>query len=405
MSNTILTIDMITKEALRVLHQELKLIPKVRRDYDDRFARSGAKIGDTLRIRKPAKYTTTSGKTLVVQDSTEQFASLPVTAQRHVGMAFSSAEMALDIDSYSKQFIRPAMAQLAADIENEFATYMKKQVFQAVGDVATNLGSLSTVLFARQRLNDQLAPQTPRNIVLNNLAEATLVDALKGLFQSADQISKQYEEGMMGRTAGFDFYQSSILPVHTNGTAVATAGDINGAGQTGSTLAVDQFGANATITAGSVFTIAGVNAVHPETKQSLGYLQQFVVTADTTADGSGVIASLPISPAIVATGPFQNVSGTPADGATITITAAASASYGMSFAFHPDAFAFATADLDLPPNVEASRQQMDGLSLRALRDYDVVNDQSIIRIDALYGYTALYPQLAVKLLNSSTYVS
>lgn len=404
MSNTLLTIDMITKEALRVLHQELRLIPKVRRDYDDRFARSGAKIGDTLRIRKPAKYTSTSGRTLVVQDSQEQYASLPVTTQRHVGMAFTSAEMALDIDSYSRQFVRPAMAQLAADIESEFATYMKKQVFWTLGAHNENFAALNKALYARQRLNDQLAPLSPRYAVLNNLAEATLVDALKGLFQSSTQIKEQYEEGSMGRTAGFDFYQSSIMPVQTNGTAAVTAGDINGAGQSGATLAVDQFAAGATITAGTVFTIANVNACHPETKADLGYAQQFVVTADATANGSGEIAALAISPAIVTSGPFQNVTAVPADNATITIFGAASGSYGLNFFFHPDAFAFATADLDLPPNVDASRQNMDGLSLRALRTYDTVNDQSIIRIDALYGYTALYPQLAAKVANSATLV-
>lgn len=405
MANTILTIDMITKEALRVLHQELKLVPKVRRDYDDRFARSGAKIGDTLRIRKPAKYTVTSGATLSIQDSTEQYASLPVTTQKHVGMAFSSAEMALDIDSYSRQFIRPAMAQLAASVESDFATYMKNQIFWAVGDTAANLSTLRDPLLARQRLSDQLAPMSPRNFVLNNLSSATLVDGLKGLFQSSSQIKEQYEEGMMGRSAGFDFYESSILPTHTNGTAAVTAGDINGAGQTGSTLAVDQFAAGATITAGTVFTIAGVNAVHPETKADLGYLQQFVVTAAATADGGGAIAALPISPAIVTTGAFQNVTAAGADNATITILGTAAGTYANNFAFHPDAFAFATADLDLPPNVEASRQNMDGLSLRVLRAYDVTEDQSILRVDVLYGYCALYPQLAAKVVASSSYVS
>lgn len=404
MSNTNLTIDMITREALRVLHQEATVIKKVRRDYDDRFGRTGAKIGDTLRIRKPAKYTVTNGRTLQVQDSVEQFSSLPVTSQKGVHIAFSSAEMALDIDDYSARYLRPAMAQLAAQMESDLIQFMADQTFQTVGAHNANLSTLTTILNARQRLNQQLAPQSPRTLVLNPQAEATLVGGLSTLFNSQSQVAKQYESGSMGKAAGFDFYSSSLMPVHTNGTASVSAGLTNGVAQTGSVISLDTLGANATITAGTVFTIAGVFAVHPETKTSLGYLQQFVVTADVTATAGGAAAAVPISPAIVPTGPFQNVTNAAADNQAITIFGAASGAYDLSFAMHEDAFAFATADLDLPPNVEASRQQMDGLSLRALKVYDAVNDQSVIRIDSLYGFCALYPQLAVKIANSVTTV-
>lgn len=397
MPNTILTIDMITKEALRVLHQESVLIKRVRRDYDDRFARSGAKIGDNLRIRKPAKYRSTTGKTLQVQDSQEQFSNLPVRNQRGVHMSFGSAEMSLDIDSYSRQFIRPAMAQLAADIEAEFSTFVRNRTFWTVGGAAANFASLAPALFAGQRLDQQLSPRQ-RDLVLNPVANATLVNGLTTLFHSGREIANQYEDGMMGRAAGFDFYMSSLLPVQLNNTSVLN-GTVNGANQTGSSVVLAAMGNNQNIPAGTVLTLPGVNAVHPESKVDLGYPQQFVVTADTLTSGAGAV-TLPISPDIVTTGAFQNVTASPTASAAVSIFERTTASYGLSYALHQDAFAFATADLDLPPNVEASRQQMDGLSLRALRDYDVVNDASIIRIDCLYGYTDLYPQLAVKIANA-----
>lgn len=403
MANNTLTIDMVTTEALRVLHQEMRLIPKVRRDYDDRFARKGAQIGDTLRIRKPAKYVFTSGRTLQVQESQEQFASLPVTNQGQISMSFSSAEMTLDINDYSTQFIRPAMKQMAASIESEFAVFMKNQIFWLTGSHTANLSSMQQPLLAKRLLDNSLAPSSPRAAVLNTLAQATLIPSLASLFNAAPEISKQYKEGEMGRQGGFTYYDSSLMPTHTNGTASVSLGQYVAAGSSGTTLVADTLGASTTVTAGSVFTIANVFAVHPETKRSLGYLQQFVVTANAAASAGGA-ATLSISPEPIATGPFQNVDAAPVDNAVLTFVGAASGTYDNSFFFHPDAFAFATADLDLPPNVDASRRAEEGISLRALRVYDPQNDASIIRLDCLYGFCALYPQLAAKVINSATYI-
>lgn len=408
MSNSVLTIDMVTREALRVLHQELRVIPKVRRDYDDRFARTGAKIGDTLRIRKPAKYVTTNGKTFVAQDTVEQYASLPVTSQKHIGVSFSSADQTLDLNSYSDQVLRPAMKQLAATVESDFITFVKNNTFWSVGNIATNLDGPLTPLFAGQRLNDSLAPMSPRHFVLNNLAQATLTGGtVSTLFNNQKLIGEQYRKGEMGEAFGFEFASTSLMPTHTNGTASSTLGQYVASGSSGTTLIADTLGNATTVTAGSVFTIADVYAVHPESKQNLGYLQQFVVTADALANSSGGgTASLTISPAPVATGAFQNVSAAPVDNALLTFVGAASATYGMSLAFHPDSFAFATVDLDMPVGgVEASRMAEEGLSLRVARFYDGVNDNNNLRIDILYGYCALYNQLAAKALNSPTYVA
>lgn len=396
MANTLLTPDMITKEALRILHQKLNFVGNINRQYDDSFAKSGAKIGDTLRIRKPVRYTVTDGAALGSQDSTETSVSLPITNQKHVPMSFTSAELTLDIDEFSKRFIEPAMAQLAASVEFDVLSKRYKDVFNVVGTPGSPLNSLKTVLEGRKKLNDNLAPNDgKRYTILNTQANVDLVDALKGLFQDSAAIKEQYKEGMMGRTAGFDFYENTLMPIHTAGAGVDDAYLVNGAGQTGSSLVVD--GGLGALKAGDVFTIAGVFQVHPETRQSTGVLQQFVVTADY-AGGAGSVA---ISPAIITSGAYQTVSGPPADNAAMTFIGAASTAFQQSLQFHESAFTFATADLVLPQGVDfASRQTYDGISLRIIRQYDINTDAFPCRVDVLYGSASLYPQLAVRAVNN-----
>lgn len=399
MANTLLTPTMITREALRILHQKLNFISKVDRQYDDRFAKTGAKIGTTLNIRKPPKYTVSTGANLSTQDSTETYTSLSVSNQAHVDMTFSSVELTMQIDDFAKRFLEPAMAQLAAYIEND-ALSMYKSVYNQVGSVSAPLNAMRPVLQARKRMNDALTPMDGnRSIILNTDSNVELVDALKGLFQSSSQIADQYEDGMMGRTGGFGFYENTLLPNHTPGTQGGTP-LVNGAAQTGSTLVTDGWAAAGTLKKGDVFTLAGVYGVHPETKQAYGYLQQFVATSDATADGGGAM-SISIYPAITTSGAFQTVSGSPADNAAITVMGTASTAYGVNLAFHKNAFTFATADLEDVSQYGAwgAREVYDGISMRIARQYAIGTDTVPTRIDVLYGYTALYPQLACRLAN------
>ena len=249
----------------------------------------------------------------------------------------------------------------------------------------------------RKKLTDSLAPYGDRCLQLDTQANVDLVDALKGLFHDSSAIKKQYREGLVGRTAGFgDIFETTLLPSHTSGTDDGT-GDylVNGASQTGASLTVDT--GTGTLVDGDIITIAGVNRVHPETKTDTGELQQFVVTADSGASA----ASLSISPSIVTSGATQNVSGSPADNAAVTKIGGASAEYGVSLAHHKDAFAFATADLVMPNGVDfAARQVFDGISMRIVRDYDINNDKLPCRIDVLYGYKAIRPQLACRFANN-----
>jgi hypothetical protein len=395
MPNTLLTPSMITREALRILHQKLNFIGNMNRAYDDSFAKTGAKIGSDLRIRLPNQYTVRSGATLSAQDTTEQSVTLQVTNQKGVDVNFTSAELTLSLDDFSQRILEPAMAVLAANIEAD-AFNMAKDVYNVVNNIGSAI-NLNKVLTGRKLLNDNLAPMdNNRACILNTQDNVDLVDALKGLFQDSTQISKQYKEGMMGRTAGFDFYENTLIPNTTTGTALsATTYTVNGAGQTGSAVTVAA-GAT-TFKAGDVITFAGANRVHPETKADTGVLQQFVVTADY-AVGAGNIA---ISPAIVTSGALQNVSASPTNGGAVTKVGGASAIYKPSLVFHKDAFTFASADLIMPSGVDfAAREVMDGLSMRIVRQYDITNDKFPCRIDMLYGYKTIRAQLAARILSN-----
>jgi hypothetical protein len=386
MANTLLTPDEITYEALRILHQKTIFINKMDRQYDDRFAVEGAKIGDTLRIRLPNEYVVRTGRVANFQDTSERSIDLTVATQKGVDTEFTSRDLTMDMDNFSRRILLPAMTRLAAELEKD-AFNMLKDVYNAVGTPGTTPQTQLVVLQAGQKLDEFLAPEEPRCLIVNPAANAQMVNALSSLFNSQRKIEKQYEKGVMALdTLGFDWYRSTHIPAWTTGSDHTTV-TVNGASQTGSTLTV----AGGNVTDGSVFTIANVNAVHPETKQDLGYAKQFVVTADATT-------SWTISPAIITSGAYQNVSAGPADGAAITVAGTASTSYVSNIAFHPEAFTFVTADMEMPSGTDmASRQEYEGTSLRFVRDYDVTNDRFLARFDVLFGYKTLRPELACRI--------
>lgn len=400
MANTLLTPQIITRKALAILHQKLNFVSKVNRQYDDRFAVSGAKIGTTLNIRKPPRYTVSTGAALAIQDSVDTQVPLTVNTQKHVDISFSSVELTMQVDDFADRYLEPAMAQLAASIENDALAGLYKTVYQQAGSPTAPAASLTPFLSAKKYMTNSLTPAGKKNMILNTDTTVTMVDALKGLFQSSDKIAEQYEDGMLGRTSGFDFYENTLLPVHTTGTYGGTP-LVSGGGQTGSSLVTDGWTpTTTTLNVGDVFTINGVYGVHPETRQSLGYLQQFTVTAVTTTDGSGN-STIGISPAIVPSGQFQTVSNSPADNAPITMFSASTSQFGVNLGFHKNAFTFATADLEDVSQYGAwgAREVYDGISLRVARQYAIGSDTVPCRIDVLYGYAALYPQLAARVAN------
>jgi hypothetical protein len=400
MPNTLLTPTQVTREALRILHQKLVFVGNVNRQYDKSFAKSGAKIGDTLTIRLPNQYEVRSGATLSTQDTAEQSTTLQVATQKGVDLNFTSVDLTLSLDDFSKRILKPAMSALAATIEAD-ALSMYKDVPNEVSDVGAAI-TLSDVMESQVKLTDNLAPMDDRTLLLTTRNNADLVTANVSLYNDRSKISEQYRKGLIGNQFfGYDsVYQSTLLPTHTTGTDDGT-GDylIDGAAQSGATLTVDT-GAG-TFKRGDIIEIDGVHAVHHETKAVTGVLKQFVVTADV----AGSATSIPISPAIVTGGARQNVSGAPADNAQIfkresdSATAiGAGADYAIGLGFHKDAFAFATADLVMPQGVDfASRQVFDGVSMRIVRQYDINNDKFPCRIDVLYGYKTIRPELACRI--------
>jgi P22 coat protein - gene protein 5 len=389
-TNTLLNTNQITAKALVVLHQKLNFVGSINRTYDDSFANSGAKIGSTLRIRTPVQYTVSSGPTLAVQNSVAGNTSLTVSSQKHVDFSFSSQELTMNINDFSAEFIEPAMAALAANVESD-ALSMTNSVWNQINGQGV-AQTYKNVLLARKTLVDNLTPASKGWLVrMNTQDNVDIVQDTKTLFNGQQKITTQYTEGVMGYAGGFEFAENTYLSQFTRGAESGTY-QVNGAGQTGSSLVVS-VGTGAG-NAGDVFTIAGCFRVHPETKAVTGSLQQFVLTA-AYAGGAGTMA---IAPAIVASGAFQNVNASPTTTNVLTFAGTASTASGLSLAYAPDAFTFATADLVMPGGVDmASRANKDGLSIRLVRQYDINNDVFPCRIDILYGYAAIRPQLAVRL--------
>lgn len=399
MANTILTPTQVTRAALVILHQKLNFIGNINRAYDDSFAIEGAKIGTAIKIRLPNQYTVRTGATLSTQTTAETSTTLNVTTQKGVDLSFTSVDFTMSIQDFSDRFLEPAMSVLAANVEAD-ALSMINDVYQTVDNTVNASFSMLPILQARKVLKDALVPAGSKLTGLlttqNNLE---LVNALKGLFQDSSEIKAQYRDGMMGRTGGFDFYENTLLTNLTSGTMSATT--VNSVVDTivpatpQSSINVNTCALTGTLVVGDVFTIATLNRVHPESKADTGILQQFVVTTAVPAFTS--FSSISFSPAINMAGAAQNVKSVAIAGQLLVKIGNTSRSLVQSLFFHKDAFTFASADLILPKGLHfAAREVMDGLSLRILSQYDVVNDALPYRCDILYGYKTMRPQLAVK---------
>jgi hypothetical protein len=390
---------MITRKALEILENNLVITRNVNRQYDDSFAVQGAKIGTTLRIRLPDRALVTDGAALQVQDDNEQFTTLTVASQKHIGVNFTTAEMTMQLDDFAERVLKPRISQLAASIDADVANSFQN-IFQSVGTPGTTPSSTQVLLAANQKLNEAAAVMSPRYVTVNPAANAALIEGMKGLFNPVSTISAQFKNGMFGEgILGFNelnmsqsvkqFTTGTRTGAHTVTTTVATQG--------ASSIAITGTGTQ-TIKKGDVFTIADCYAVNPQTRESTGSLQQFVVTEDVTAV-AGAYATVKISPAIyTASNALATVDSFPVAGKTVTFLGSASTQYPQNLVYHRDAIAFATADLLMPQGVDmASRQVHNGISMRVVRQYDINNDRMPCRIDVLYGYSVIRPQMAVRL--------
>lgn len=412
MPNTLLTISQVTKEAMRLLHNNLVFAKNINLTYSDQYARSGAKIGANCAIRLPNRFVVTSNANYSSQTVTEESVTVTMATQKHVDFSFSSVEMTLSIDDFSKRYLQPAMAKLASQIDYDTLSLAKK-VYWTVGTAGStpgaNAGSgLATVntpqvfLNAGRVLDDMATPRDGlRRVVMNPAAHAGSVAGLSGLFNSQEALSDQYRNGLIkSNVLGFDFFMDQNINAITPGTRAN--GTISGANQAGANLVITGGGNAATVAVGDTFTIANVYAVNPETQQSTGVLQHFVVGTAATLDANGA-NTLAISPSIiVANANIANgtVNALPANGANLTwLTGTSNLSVPLSLAFHRDAFALVTADLDLPEgSAKCAREVYDGISLRWITQYDIDTDTNKTRIDVLYGYQIIRPEMAVKIL-------
>jgi hypothetical protein len=340
----------------------------------------------------------TDGAALQVQDDQEQFTTLTVSSQKHIGVNFTTAELTMQLDDFAERVLKPRISQLASSIDADVANSFKN-VFQSVGTPGTTPGTSLVLLQAQQKLNEAAAVMNPRYATVNPAANAALVEGMKGLFNPTSTISRQFKNGMMGEgILGLDevnmsqsikqFTTGSRTGAHSVTTTVSSQG--------ATTIAITGTGTQV-IKQGDVFTIANVYAVNPQTRESTGSLQQFVATADATAVGGAYTVS--VSPAIyTASQALATVDSFPQASATVTFLGSASTQYPQNLVYHRDAISFATADLLMPQGVDmASRQVHNGISMRIVRQYDINNDRLPCRIDVLYGFSVIRPQMAVRL--------
>jgi hypothetical protein len=398
MSNSILTIDMITRKALEILENNLVITRNVNRQYDDSFAVEGAKIGSTLRIRLPDRALVTDGAALQVQDDNEQFTTLTVSSQKHIGINFTSAELTMQLDDFAERVLKPRISQLASSVDADVANAYK-YIGNSVGTPGTTPSTSLVLLQAQQKLNENAAVMSPRYATVNPAANAGLVEGMKGLFNPTDTISKQFKNGMMGTgVLGFDeINMSQSIKQFTTGSRAATGSTTSAAvtaeGATSISMTV---GSGVTVKQGDVFTIADCYAVNPQTRESTGSLFQFVAAADATAVSTAITVT--VSPMYSATNALATMDSLPGNSKAVVFVGAASTQYAQNLVYHKDAISFATADLLLPQGVDmAARAVHNGISLRVVRQYDINNDRMPCRIDVLYGYSTIRPQMGVRL--------
>lgn len=412
MPNALITPSWITKTTLAHLINNSAFAPYINKDYTDQFRASGAKAGTTINVRRPVQGTVRSGATANIQDVNEP--QVPITMEPEFGIdwEFTDFDLNLKVDRFEERYLAPFGSRLAAEFDLRCAQRLYRQVYNFVGTPGTSPATADIGLQASEVLDNNACPRGDvRHFSLSPRANRTLVNGLSGFFNSQAVIGKQYESGTLQKSLGFEPHMSQNLPTHTVGGLGGTP-LVNGANQgiinSGSTdnpradftdLVTDGWSAAAAnrLRAGDVFTIAGVFAVQPITKQVLPDLQRFVVASDVSSDASGN-ATVRIYPAIIAGGAYQTVSARPADNAALTVlTGAANTGYVQNIMFHRDALTAVTMEMDVPNGMDmASSSDYEGVSLRFVRGFDITNNKRICRFDMLAGFGVLRPEWACR---------
>lgn len=390
-NNVLLTTDMIADRALMRFSEACSFLKTIPKTYASDFKEGAPAIGDTLRVAIPQHAQIVSGRVANPAPMQTLIGQVKVIDQLNFSIQYTSAELALDIEEFDKRYLSQQVADLAVTVEAAVQQLAFNSIPNQTGDPTAQWTKLGYANLARKFIMDNGAGPSTMKMLTSSSAETTIVPALAGLFNSQKQIETQYEDGVMGRAAGFDWNSSTVSPIHVNGAGVGYL--TNGATQSGSAITVKT--GTGILTKGTIITFAGAVAVHPQTKASLGYLRQFVVTADY-AGGAG---NVPIYPALVVTGSEQNVTGYPTDSGAVLTAAAAGATFGASLAYRPEAFAFATVDLPELAGWKNSRREFQGVSMRVVEGSSLVNDMNLTRFDIMYAFGALRPQWACRVAN------
>lgn len=398
MSNTLVTCSIVAKESLAILKNMLTFSAAVNRDWENEFTGNmsrGYAPGQTINIKKPPRYTYRAGRVSVPQSTVET--TVPLTlSQGGCDINFTSIERTLSLTRLSDK-IQAAIAPVCNEIDRQGLDLARLASYNVIGTPgtppATQALALAAITGLNQRLDENAAPRDRRrSLIMSPALNAATVQGFAGLFNSSDTISKQFKSGMMVDSLGIAYGMDQNVATHTNGSQVVAGTNVNGAGQTGSNITV--VGLGGTITRGTKITLPGVFNVNPQSRQSTGVLAQFTITADVAAAAT----VLPIAPAIVTSGALQNVTASPTTGAPFVIFGTVSSGYSASVAMHKDAFTLAMVPMWAPPGgkgvIDVSQMSDEGFTVKVTEFYDGINDNSVMRIDVLFGWAATYPELS-----------
>lgn len=401
MANSLLTINMITREAVRLWKNSNAFIQNIDHQYDDSFAQTGAKIGDTLRIRLPNDFTVRRGPAVSVQDTTEQQTTLTMATQAGVDVGYNSKDRTLSLDDFSTRVLAPMINNLAGDVASELMTGADGGICNFVANLDAGgvvlTPTAETWLTAGAQLDLNSAPKGRRKVIQDPMTQARTVASLAGLLNPSGKIGSQYNSGAMGSdTLGYESWHSDQTVIKHTTANYSGGKTVNGAGQTGLTVIVNAIAGGLAV--GDIITFAGVNAVNRITKVDTGQLRQFVVTAAVAPGGTSISIYPAIVPPVLGQKvQYQTVTASPGNGAVISVVTLAASVYRKNFVFAPEAVTIAMADLVMPERgvVESARESFDGVAMRMISDYTIGTDQFITRLDVLFGYLWVRPEWAV----------
>jgi len=400
MANSLITCSIVAKESLAILENQLTFSSMVNRDFEAEFTGNmsrGYAPGATINIKRPPRYTYRTGRVATPQATTET--TVPITlSQGGCDLNFTSLERTLSLTKLEDK-LAAAMAPIANEIDRQGLALAHFNTFNTLNPTGalptTQIDAVNIVTAANRRLDEMGAPRDKRRaFVMGPGLNAATVAGFSGLFNAQGTVSKQFGSGLMVDSLGLAYGMDQNVDTHTNGTQNVAGTNVNGAGQTGAAITV--IGLGGTLTRGQIVTFPGCFAVNPQSRQSTGVLAQFVVTADVTAAAT----SIPISPEIVTSGPFQNVTASPTTGSPFLVVGAASTAYQCNVAYHRDAFTLAMVPMWAPPGgkgvIDVAQETYNGFTIKVTEFYDGTNDNSIMRLDVLFGWAATYPELSTK---------